>query len=198
MPNDLDQVAATAPKNVEIAGMSITNQTLLHQSRKARGAAAHIGVAGRRPPPHITQYSNHRTLKHLEEPRHASDVRIHSDAPPTTDRPPLSPAGESFGVSSGPRAAICIGAKNGTTCSDLRAYRRRVNTRLAATPLERATAVTFAPGANDSSVPCHPATSAADAPARPKPRPTSPDDLKARLKITPLANSSVSDKTARA
>jgi hypothetical protein len=34
----------------------ITLQTLLDQPRKAREAAAHIGVAGRKPHPHITRY----------------------------------------------------------------------------------------------------------------------------------------------
>ncbi len=46
------------------------------------------------------------------------------------------------------------------------------------------------------SAPCHPATSAAAAPTRPKPRPASPDDLKARLKVTRFAKYHASDKTA--
>jgi hypothetical protein len=64
-----------------------------------------------------------------------------------------------------------------------------VNTRLAATPLRRATSVTFAPGANVSSTirACHPETSAVAAPTCPKPRPASPDDLKARFKVTRFA-----------
>src|SRR3954453_16734041 len=48
------------------------------------------------------------------------------------------------------------------------------------------------------SAPCHPATSAADAPAHPKAQTASPDDLKARLKVTRLANYGVSNKTAPA
>src|SRR5258707_926821 len=36
MPNDLDQVAAAAPKNVEIANVRITLQALLNQTRQAR------------------------------------------------------------------------------------------------------------------------------------------------------------------
>jgi hypothetical protein len=43
-------------------------------------------------------------------------------------------------------AAICTGAKHGPTRSTVRACRRQVNTTLAATPLRRATSVTFAPG----------------------------------------------------
>jgi hypothetical protein len=41
-----------------------------------------------------------------------------------------------------------------------------------------------------------PATSADAAPTRPKPRPASPDDLKARLKVTRFANYPASHKTA--
>ncbi len=41
--------------------------------------------------------------------------------------------------------AICTGAKHGPTRSAVRAWRRQVNTTLAATPLRRATSVTFTP-----------------------------------------------------
>ncbi len=60
MPNDLDQVAAAAPKNVEVPSVPITPQALLNQTRKARESAAHIGMAGRKPHPYITRYGNHR------------------------------------------------------------------------------------------------------------------------------------------
>jgi hypothetical protein len=42
--------------------------------------------------------------------------------------------------------ASCTGAKHGASRSAVRACRRQVNTTLAATPLRRATSVTFAPG----------------------------------------------------
>jgi len=48
-------------------------------------------------------------------------------------------------------AVICTGAKQGTTFSTVRAWRRQVNTTLAATPLRRATSVTLAPGTSVSS-----------------------------------------------
>ena len=48
----------------------------------------------------------------------------------------------------------------------------------------------------DDPPPCHPATSAAAAPTRQRPRPASPDDLKAGLKVTRFAKYSASDKTA--
>ena len=49
MPNDLDQVAASAPKNIEITSVRIPLQALLNQTRKAWESAAHIGMAGRKP-----------------------------------------------------------------------------------------------------------------------------------------------------
>jgi hypothetical protein len=67
-----------------------------------------------------------------------------------------------------------------------------VNTTLAATPLRRATSVTLAPGTSVSS--CRPATIVAAALTRPKPRPASLDDLKARLKVTRFAKYPASDK----
>ena len=44
--------------------------------------AAHIGVAGRKPHPHITRYGNHSAFKHVEDPRQRFRVNlcIHPDA----------------------------------------------------------------------------------------------------------------------
>src|SRR6266478_1365755 len=52
LPNDLDQVAAAAPKNVEITSVRIAPHAP-DQTRKARESPAHIGIAGRKPHPHI-------------------------------------------------------------------------------------------------------------------------------------------------
>ncbi len=48
-------------------------------------------------------------------------------------------------------AVICTGVKHGPTFSTVRAWRRQVNTTLAATQLRRATSVTLAPGTSVSS-----------------------------------------------
>ncbi|KYK43217.1 hypothetical protein A1D31_38350 [Bradyrhizobium liaoningense] len=84
MPNDLDQVAAAAPKNVKITSVRITLQALLNQTRKAREASAHIGMAGRKPHPAHYLVWRSSALKHLENPRQRLrvDVRIHPDASP--------------------------------------------------------------------------------------------------------------------
>ncbi|MGY3576837.1 hypothetical protein ACVMB1_004041 [Bradyrhizobium sp. USDA 4504] len=213
MPNDLDQVAAAAPKNVKITSVWIPLQALLNQTRKAREASAHIGMAGRKPHPYITRYGDHRrsstsrtrasasgstcasTRMRRRLPRSISINPVRADA---TERTRPSPPGKSFGVSSTSVATICTGAKDGTTCSNVRACRRQVNTRLAATPLRCATSVTFAPGTNVSST-IH-ALSSCDQRRRrsspPKSRLASPDDLKARLKATRFANYLASRKTA--
>ncbi|MGY3488025.1 hypothetical protein ACVW1C_005908 [Bradyrhizobium sp. USDA 4011] len=145
--------------------MRVPFQTLLNQTRKAREASAHIGMAGREPNPYIARYGDRRsstsrtrasasgstcasTRMRRRLPRSISINPVRAAA---TERTRPSPAGKSFGVSSTSVATICTGAKEGTTCSDVRACRRHVNTRLAATPLRRATSVTFAPGANVSS-----------------------------------------------
>lgn len=195
--------------------MRITLQTLLDQPRKAWKAAAHIGVTGCKPHPRITRNGNHRRSSTSRTRASASgstcastrmrrrlprSISINPIRAATTDRARLSLAGKSFGASPASVAAICTGAKDGTTCSDVRACRRQVNTRLAATPLRRATAVTSAPGANVSST--IRALSSCDQRRRrsspPKPRPASPDNLKAILKVTRLTNFSVPDKAAAA
>jgi hypothetical protein len=83
MPNDLDQVTAAAPKNVEITSVRIPLQTLLNQTRKAREPAAHIGMAGRKPHPNIAR-SQSSAFKHVEDPRQRFRVNvcIHPDASP--------------------------------------------------------------------------------------------------------------------
>jgi hypothetical protein len=147
----------------------ITLQVLLNQTRKARESAAHIGMASRKPHPHIARYGNHRR---------SSTSRTRASASGSNcANPPGCVAGcqdRSRSVRSGrPVTAAAVGhprteasnfprpfppprqsapAQNmGTTRSAVRACRRQVNTTLAATPLRRATSVTFAPGANVSS-----------------------------------------------
>ena len=83
MPNDLDQVAAAAPKNVEITSVRIPLQILLNQTRKARESAAHIGGRSQATPAHCPVWQS-SALKHVEDPRQRLGVNlcIHPDAPP--------------------------------------------------------------------------------------------------------------------
>src|SRR5712691_719600 len=52
MPENLDQMTALAAEHIEIAGMRIALQTLLHLDRQTVHAAPHIGVSDRQPHPH--------------------------------------------------------------------------------------------------------------------------------------------------
>ena len=52
VPEDLDQLAAFAPEDVEIARVRIALQRLLDAQRQRVHAAAHIRVTGRNPNPY--------------------------------------------------------------------------------------------------------------------------------------------------
>jgi hypothetical protein len=47
VPDDLHQIAAAALKDVEVAGIRIAPESLLHLQRQAVHAAPHVGVADR-------------------------------------------------------------------------------------------------------------------------------------------------------
>jgi hypothetical protein len=69
MPDDLDQVTAAAPKNVEITSVRIPLQALLNQTCKAPESAAHIGMARRKLHPHIARYGSNMN-RHILPHRH--------------------------------------------------------------------------------------------------------------------------------
>jgi hypothetical protein len=52
VPEDLDQLAALAPKDVKIAGMRVALQRLLDAQGQRVHAAAHVRVTGCDPHPH--------------------------------------------------------------------------------------------------------------------------------------------------
>src|SRR5712691_4622663 len=60
MPENLDQMTALAAEHIEIAGMRIALQTLLHLDRQTVHAAPHIGVSDRQPHPHTGRNRDHR------------------------------------------------------------------------------------------------------------------------------------------
>jgi len=49
MPKNFYQIAAAASKDVEIAGVRITLQRLLHLEGEPIHATAHVGMTGRNP-----------------------------------------------------------------------------------------------------------------------------------------------------
>jgi hypothetical protein len=60
MPNDLDQVASSPPKDPQIAGMRIALERFLHQERKRTEPLAHIRMARRQPNPRAARKGDHR------------------------------------------------------------------------------------------------------------------------------------------
>src|SRR6266853_1886728 len=60
MPENLDQVTSFASKNVQIAGVRIAPQPLLHLHRQGVHAAPHIGVPDCQPHPHARGDRDHR------------------------------------------------------------------------------------------------------------------------------------------
>src|SRR5215218_156602 len=60
MPDDLDQVASGAAKNVQIAGVRVAAECLLHLQRQPVHALAHVGPADRQPHPYARGDRDHR------------------------------------------------------------------------------------------------------------------------------------------
>ncbi|MBB4399058.1 hypothetical protein GGD62_008207 [Bradyrhizobium sp. ERR14] len=148
-------------------------------------------MAGRKPHPHITRYGNHRRSSTSRTRASASgstcaSTRMRRRLPRSISINPIRAATTAQKMVRPAGMSALVDARQTPGWPLLRCDAQPQS------PLHPA------PTSPRQSVPCHPATIAADAPARPKPRPASPDDLQARLKVTRLANCSVSDKTAPA
>jgi hypothetical protein len=65
MPEDLYQRAALPPKHIEIAGVRIALERLLHLQRQAVHPAPHVGMAGRDPHPNPGRQWDHRATSAL-------------------------------------------------------------------------------------------------------------------------------------
>ena len=59
MPNNFQKVSLAPAENVEIAGMRIALQRLLHENRKGAESFSHIRVARRQPHPNAARKSDH-------------------------------------------------------------------------------------------------------------------------------------------
>ncbi len=73
MPDDLDDITATATKHVEIASMGIAPKRLLHLQRQTVHATPHVGVAHRQPDPDVRGNRDH--------PRRTAKTRRSVEAP---------------------------------------------------------------------------------------------------------------------
>jgi len=83
MPENLRQIAAAPPENVQVASVWITLKPLLNLKREALHAAPHVGVACRDPDPDAAWDRNHR------RPRNVATIKsAHADALMLTRAPP--------------------------------------------------------------------------------------------------------------
>ena len=145
MPEHLDQIAAPATEDKEMARVWITPEGLLHEQRQTVEALAHIGVAGGQPDPDAGRNRDHR-----RPARRPSTVAMvaRSTGPVIRTRPPANststtpPFSGGCGVStgegraSGTKAGSGGGAANRSCC---RSSRRHRNRRLGVIPCRRAT-----------------------------------------------------------
>ena len=60
MPNDLHEIASRAPEDVEITGVRITAERLLHLQGEAVHTAPHVGPSDREPDPNAGRKRDHR------------------------------------------------------------------------------------------------------------------------------------------
>src|ERR1700712_2890782 len=63
MPQDLDQIAAAAPEDIQITSEWIALQTLLNRKSQTLHSAAHVRVPGGDPDPDPARYRDHRRLR---------------------------------------------------------------------------------------------------------------------------------------
>jgi hypothetical protein len=62
MPDDLQKVSLAPAENVEIAGVRIALQRLLHEDRKGAESLSHIRVASRQPDPNAARKGDHLSV----------------------------------------------------------------------------------------------------------------------------------------
>src|SRR5215213_7321247 len=152
MPKNLDQIAAAASEDVEIACMRIALQALLNTQSQALHAAAHVRVAGRDPDPDAAGNRDHRvrpsanaaTAAFSVDASTAPVIRIRAPAANSISIAPLLAGRTGSGVTSGsginfagtklnwvPVASFGSGRKTGATATAATAKAR------IAAPLQR-------------------------------------------------------------
>src|SRR3984885_3401454 len=160
MPDDLQKVSLAPAENVEIAGMRIALQRLLHENRKGAESFSHIRVARRQPHPNAARKSDHLSgsfaRPDLRSPASApiTLARVVSSGEPSIVIRTLAPKaiviaarGETgVGAGSGAMGATVTGTKAGRpSCEAANCCRQRYR-RLRSMPACLATSVALAPG----------------------------------------------------
>src|SRR5215213_3381645 len=114
MPQNLEQIAAPAAEDEQVAAVGIALEHFLNLECEPIHAAAHVGAAGRQPDAHATRDRNHpRTST-----RSAAATVAGSGAPEMRTRPPHASS-----ISISPDGAGTVSATEGA--SRARSRRRR-------------------------------------------------------------------------
>ncbi len=121
VPNDLHQIAALAPENVQIAHVRITLQPLLHLQRQPHHPTAHIGVARRDPHPNVRRNRNHRSARKAAATNSGeASGAILTTAPPTSTVIAVADRSKAPGS-----AIITAGTKDGAVSDQPSSLRHR-------------------------------------------------------------------------
>src|SRR5262249_16947214 len=89
MPQDLHQRAAAATEDVQVAGVRIAVQRLLHLTRQPLHPAPHVGMAGCDPYPNAGRQHDHRAtttlmIPHPRSPGVVTGMRTRMSVPSAT------------------------------------------------------------------------------------------------------------------
>src|ERR1700709_2596795 len=90
MPDDFDQIRATAPEAEQVTAQRILLQDLLNLQSQAREATTHVRVACREPNVNAGRKGNHRERRPSLNARRAAANVASSIAPVTRIRAPLA------------------------------------------------------------------------------------------------------------
>src|SRR5215213_3829086 len=160
MPQNLEQIAAPAAEDEQVAAVGIALEHFLNLECEPIHAAAHVGATGRQPYPHPARERDHRPTR----TRSATRTNAGSTAPETRTRPPpassisISPevAGTASATGSDAAGAISTAAKPSILAEGVPRpisapnRLRQVKSWLGLTPRRRATPCTVSPDANVS------------------------------------------------
>src|SRR5579863_4907838 len=137
MPKHLDQAAAPAPKDEEVAAVRIMPQCLLHHQGQAIKSLAHVGVAGCQPNSRTARDRDHRRRLPFASAFISAATVGASTAPVIRIRPP---AANSISITP---------ARSATgTCDRSQSCWRQRNNWLVWIPAARATSEATAPGSS--------------------------------------------------
>lgn len=156
MPEDLCQIAALAPEDVEISGKGIALQALLHLPRQPLHATPHIGVALCDPDSNTARNGDHRRDRAFNTRVSAAvstsdHTRIRSPSASTISIWPSNPGADASATVSGMIVTGRIDPECRGSAGSMPNCRRQVKSWLALRSCRRATSASEAPSSRLSS-----------------------------------------------